>query len=159
VLLTTAPSGQGHSSTFSKPFYYPDFSVLGLHWHFSHASLENVCKTQVFYEEDGIHCRGMLIEYNNGSQRALGECRLLVDRSETYHNPSLISFANTKRLRSRNPRWPRRFEECEAVQVRFDGVAFEGDTWTHSPMTGTLKFWFYWAEARILHSKTPFGSQ
>lgn len=42
---------------------------------FSWAPLNGVSQAQVFYEKDGISCKGVLFTYQNGSQRAVGQCR------------------------------------------------------------------------------------
>ncbi len=62
--------------------------------------MDNIGLVQVFFTDDGLHCRGLLFEYAGGGQRALGQCRLEVDRSETFTRVSHIAFANVIRLKA-----------------------------------------------------------
>lgn len=138
----------------AEPAYFPppeEFPGEFAPWHFSHAPLENVKRIQVFYEDiDYIFVKGMLIQYENGGQRSLGQCRLFVARSKTFYKPTSISVANITR-----PRLDTKFRrfyyplEGDATRVLFDSVPIERELWTRSDMTGTIKFWFYWAETRI----------
>jgi hypothetical protein len=70
-----------------------------------------------------------------------------VDKSETYNRPSSIAFANTMRLLPGQDRG--RSNGTLAVVVKIDSVALTGDTWTHSAMTGILRFWFHGYQVRI----------
>ncbi|KAE8442169.1 hypothetical protein EG329_003757 [Mollisiaceae sp. DMI_Dod_QoI] len=55
---------------------------------FSSAPLESVTRVKIFYNEENGHCRGILFDYDNGAQQALGQCRLGVDPHRTCVKPS-----------------------------------------------------------------------
>ncbi|KAJ3525967.1 hypothetical protein NM208_g11412 [Fusarium decemcellulare] len=58
----------------------------------SWAPLDNVKSAEVFHDDEG-HFKGLLMAYNNGGQRAVGECRLGVDASKTWTKPSRLHVA------------------------------------------------------------------
>jgi hypothetical protein len=119
------------SGMAEEPPAYPPADLNPDYQH-SYAPLENVARIRVFYRPGTMdYCRGMLLYYDNGGQRALGKCRVHVDRSETYIRPSSIAFVN-----------PPEYED-EGVKVRFNGPGgFEEGTWLHYSMTGKLEWWF-----------------
>ena len=131
------PSNMDQTHTLIEPRSYPRrWQTLSRGWFFSSASLDNVYWIQIFFTEDGLHCRGLLFEYVGGGQRALGQCRLGVDRSETFTCVSHIAFANVIRLETGST------EQLKATRVSFEEVP-EGDAgWSRFAMTGTLWFWF-----------------
>lgn len=127
-----------------------DASMKSSHVQFSCAPLENVRRARIFYcGDDGVHCKGLLLEYANGGQRALGQCRLLVDRCETVVAPASVALANVVW-------WPRlgsasstTEEPLRAIRVQFDGVHGDSDddvSWSHFAMAGTLQLWFIHSE-------------
>ncbi|KAK4151892.1 hypothetical protein C8A00DRAFT_35462 [Chaetomidium leptoderma] len=149
VISPYSNSGQT-GGTLIEPRSYPrpeQFPSPG--WHFSYAPLDNVWRIQAFLEEDDVHCRGLLLEYEGGGQRALGQCRLLVDRTKTYNRASKIAFTNVLRL-------PADSEiDLEATKVAFDDEVPEGgDGWLSFGITGTLWFWFREEETRLEMSKS-----
>ncbi|KAL2018189.1 hypothetical protein VTK56DRAFT_1162 [Thermocarpiscus australiensis] len=148
VLLGTY-SEQGQPVKLPAPFYsfVPNNSIpisrIPWSWHFSYAPLENVQKVRAFYSEGGIRCKGMLIEYANGGQRAVGQCRLLVDPCKVYRRPSSISFQKTWRHEPASPDWVAEVSYHRGVQ--FDVASqngFSSSSWAHFAMAGTLRFWF-----------------
>jgi hypothetical protein len=145
---STTKSESEQTGTLVDPPSYPrpdDFP--GAKWYFSSAPLENVSWIQLFYVEDGLHCRGLLLEYAGGGQRALGQCRLGVDQSKMYTRPSSMAFTNVTRPRPGSEK--HKIERIEATKVGFDDVP-EGDgSWSHFAMEGTLRFWFTYDEARL----------
>ncbi|KAK3304762.1 uncharacterized protein B0T15DRAFT_252660 [Chaetomium strumarium] len=102
----------------------------------SYAPLENVSQIRIFYHKGGIHCKGMVLEYNNGGQRAVGECRIMVDHCETFTRPSSIAFVNSG-------------ASLYQVKIRVDGPLDDGDEWMHYTMAGTLVFWFSGMKAHM----------
>jgi hypothetical protein len=54
-------------------------------------------------------CKGMLIEYQNGGKRALGECRLGVDPVKVYDAPGCICILNEIHRDEGRRRWPSRY--------------------------------------------------
>ena len=128
--------------SYPRPEDFPDSK-----WYFSSAPLDNVSWIQLFHVEDGVHCRGLLLEYVGGGQRALGQCRLGVDRSKTYSRPSNMAFANVTRPRRGSDK--DKIEMIEATRVGFDDVTEDDGAWTRFAMAGTLRFWFTYEEARL----------
>jgi hypothetical protein len=64
--------------------------------HWSHRGLENVVRADVYLRShDQRSCAGILLEYENGSQVALGEVRLHVDHYVTYLRPQFIGVEMT----------------------------------------------------------------
>jgi hypothetical protein len=100
---------------------------------FSSASLEAVKFAAVFLQEGSTLCRGVLFEYDNGAQRAVGECRIGVQASTTYATPSVLCVFGEPELAS------------EAVTVEFaksDHHHEDAGGWDCYPMSGVLNFWF-----------------
>jgi hypothetical protein len=125
------------------PAYHYEFPK-DYSWYFhSYAPLEGVCRVRVFYHDDGVHCAGMLLDYENGGQRALGQCRLHVARSRTYERPSSIAYSNVLSLIGASPvvGLPTYHQR---VRVHFGGLPEDvrEDEWWHVAMEGTVDFWF-----------------
>jgi len=59
--------------------------------HFSWASLTTVTSIRVFYDKEK-YFRDMILRYENGGERAVGECRLNVDAARTVDNPQALHF-------------------------------------------------------------------
>lgn len=126
-----------------KPFRLekPGPSPIGDDVYFSWASLDNVSSTLVFYDHSTGFCRGVIFHYRNGGSRAIGQCRLEVDATESLARPAPFCF----RTDSSPSRWNRTIHR---VQVKFQldaptnpvQEAVEG--WESRPMQGLVKFWF-----------------
>lgn len=56
----------------------------------SSASLKLVTQAQVFHDAETSFCKGILLDYQNGGQQALGECRLGLDPAQVYHQPTRL---------------------------------------------------------------------
>lgn len=124
----------------------PSLCPLDVHAYVSWAVLEGVAAAQVFYHNDGPYCRGVLIHYDHGGVRALGECRLHVDTAKWVSQPRRVCFrlgvSNLRRYR----------EEREEREVPTVELEFGDDTshqhhqaeegWHCRPLGGVLKFWF-----------------
>jgi len=115
----------------------------------SSAPLESVVRLQVFHAGDGGDgslCRGILLDYENGAQRALGQCRYNVDPTETYSQPAFICILET--TTPPRPGWNK-----QRQAVRVEGACGEhghdGDGWTCFTMEGNLEFWFTGEEASL----------
>jgi hypothetical protein len=65
-------------------------------WYTS-APLENVIRIDTLHDPDTGFCRGMLLEYANGAQRAVGDCRVGVDPVTTYTRPVRLCISRGKR--------------------------------------------------------------
>ncbi|EHK43120.1 hypothetical protein TRIATDRAFT_86044 [Trichoderma atroviride IMI 206040] len=108
----------------------------------SSAPLENISSIHVFTDESTRLCKGLLIEYNDGLKRSLGQCRLGMDSVQSYKKPSSISHASTYQ-----PTCERHLVPCKGVHVIFDSQNHhygedEGLIWEHYEMKGQLYFWF-----------------
>lgn len=60
--------------------------------YFSTAPLSNVTRAVVFNDPDSGFCRGILLDYKDGAERALGQCRVGVDSATTYSRPTHICY-------------------------------------------------------------------
>lgn len=104
----------------------------------------------VFYDSQEGFCAGMLLEYDNGAQRSLGQCRIGIAPAKSYTKPSRICLQ--RRLYSK----PGISVELQATVVQVterdecghDGDG-EGDGWDCSPMCGDLEFWFSDRETKL----------
>lgn len=101
----------------------------------SSAPLAGVTCATVFrpLENEGWedHCRGIIFKYENGAQRAVGECRLGYDRCDLYETPRIIRMNQTTQA------WKVDFADKEIGE----DVDSE-DGWTPYQMKGVLHFWF-----------------
>ncbi|KAL7932360.1 hypothetical protein V8C35DRAFT_308166 [Trichoderma chlorosporum] len=98
----------------------------------SWAPLEHVACVRTFTDEDAGICRGYLLEYENGAQRSLGECRVGIDVERAYVKPICLCINKSFNLR----RW--------RLKVRVDGQWEHGHTeegWSCHEMRGTLISW------------------
>ncbi|KAM0258087.1 hypothetical protein ACHAQJ_003992 [Trichoderma viride] len=110
---------------------------------FSSASLEDILNVHVFTNEWKNLCRGVLIEYEDGSKRSLGQCRLDMDVVQSWHKP--LSFFHVPGLYGR--REGGSTVESKCVQVAFDSesdhVLEDGTLETnYYEMKGRINFWF-----------------
>lgn len=108
----------------------------------SSASLENILHIQVFTDTSTKLCKGIMIEYNNGLKRALGQCRLGMDSVQSYKKPSNLSYASTYQ-----PACGKHKISCKGVHVTFNSQnqlpLQDGELiWEHYEMRGQLYFWF-----------------
>lgn len=104
----------------------------------------------VFYNSQEGFCAGMLLKYDNGAQRSLGQCRIGIDPSESYTKPSriclqrrLYSGAGIAVKLQATAVQVTEMDECEHGR---DG---EGNDWNCSPMRGNLEFWFSDRETKL----------
>lgn len=115
-------------------------------WYHSQAGLDHVHRVKLFYDVSTTFCQGILLEYDDGAQRALGQCRLRVDPSWTYAKPSFICFSNRAVKDSDDD------GDIRAVEIRF-GEGSEHthrrEGWEYFQMVGTLHFLFASFQARV----------
>lgn len=112
---------------------------------FSVAPIEGVTCATVFRHGTFGNCRGILFEYLDGTQRAVGECRLGFDPCTVYHDPSAIYHQPC-----RAPCVIQTSKLCQAVRIKFltGGAKPErmpcptSQTKWH-PMRGSIGFTFY----------------
>lgn len=108
---------------------------------FSSAPLDPVVSAQVFYGDHREFCRGILFTYRNGGQKAIGECRVHVDRTEVFLEPSEFYFQHCSyTLYSGGTTYNR-------IRVRFQteqSQDLEDDEWGHVTVEKgmILDLWF-----------------
>ncbi|KAF5609154.1 uncharacterized protein FSUBG_4164 [Fusarium subglutinans] len=59
------------------------------------ASAKDVVHVDVYYEEASGYCRGLLLEYANGAQRALGQCRVGIDPFKSCDKPKWLCYSHS----------------------------------------------------------------
>ena len=132
ISIITTYSEQGQDGILEEPWHRPPaHSSSG----YSHTPLENIRQVRVFYRGNGS-CKGMLVDYDDGGQRALGQCRLYVDPSNTFKRPARIAFLNFKVTQASTEEVYVLFEELPLADVA------QSNGWRHYEMKGTLDFWF-----------------
>lgn len=112
---------------------------------FSEAPLCNIILAKVYCREGQPRCKGLLFEYRNGAQQALGDCRFGVDPCRTYENPrSMCTFVTSDRQ-------THVVRELRTVEVQFADVCTHGEDeeWNCFEMKGTLRFWFTSEECHL----------
>ncbi|KAL7944595.1 hypothetical protein V8C42DRAFT_325295 [Trichoderma barbatum] len=120
------------SGTIKPPFALPSnqhLPALDCPVFMSSAPLEHVVCLRLYTDEDVGICRGILLEYENGAQRTLGECRIGLDLERAYLRPVCIYIGQKWGLR----RW--------TIKVRVDGQPehkLEKREWKRHDMRGTL---------------------
>ncbi|KAL6413025.1 hypothetical protein AUP68_02520 [Ilyonectria robusta] len=102
---------------------------------FSSASLESVERAEVFYDEESRLCKGIVIHYLDGTRRSLGQCRVGLDPTQTYTEPSHFCYA-----------YPRVGRDGLEVQFTTDSEHKHWNSheleWACYQMAGVLQFWF-----------------
>lgn len=109
----------------------------------SFAPLERVVKAHVFTNNESDGCRGILLEYEDGIKRALGQCRLGFYLVQCYEYPTKLCHMPVKYFWAGS-----RGYHGKGVRVTFDsenGLFAEEDAedaakWEIYPMKGTLQF-------------------
>ncbi|KAH6632406.1 hypothetical protein F5144DRAFT_490973 [Chaetomium tenue] len=125
-------------------FFIYDRGILGIHGH-SRArpyAMESYRFHQKTIRNLGTYCAWVYVPLPPGDTlRALGECRLHVDSSDTFERPSRIAFLNVQ------DRYP------STVVVLFDQLPSADDPrlddWLYYEMAGTLHFWFNTSRDRM----------
>ena len=105
------------------------------------APLEGVLSTRTFYDDDTRMCMGIVLCYENGGSRAVGQCRVNVDNSVSVARPTSICYQNTTYLT------PLRKWKLPGVRVKFwgsgdDSHRHEGEGWECRPLRGFLQLSF-----------------
>ncbi|QGI76672.1 hypothetical protein CEK25_001578 [Fusarium fujikuroi] len=60
---------------------------------YSQAPAKDIVHVDVYYEEATGYCRGLLLEYANGAQMALGQCRVGIDPFKSFDKPNWLCYA------------------------------------------------------------------
>lgn len=127
-----------HTSSDDSPFVRTAFV--------SSASLDNVANVQIFNDERVGLCRGIIIEYKNGLERALGQCRIGLDAMQSLAQPSHICFANVTYYRPNT--------EFQLLGVRVESTTkpmheHNGMDWKCHAMESMLEFWLTKDKAKL----------
>jgi hypothetical protein len=120
---------------------------------FSSASLEGILNVHVFTVSWKKLCKGILIEYENGSKRALGQCRLGLDDVQSWHKPLSMHYVPADYDRnvcdlineSRTSRSAQVTFDSESSHVTEHGSLEEN----HYELKGRLNFWFTFHEVEL----------
>jgi hypothetical protein len=116
----------------------------------SSATLTNTVALHVFEDPASGFCRGIIVEYKNGAQRALGECRLGEHRVRVYKTPTHICM--TRRIT--------RTISCKDVRVKAvtdpDHRHERVEAMRCYPMSGKLEFLFDREHTHIDHVSHDF---
>jgi hypothetical protein len=112
------------------------------HGYYSRAPLSQVLASTVFYHPISRCCRGIILKYENGGCRALGQCRVNADASDTVDRPQQICIREDRRVRRVHGLMSRYL--VPKVLFIHD---FEEDTcdkeWKRHPLEGFIEFWFH----------------
>jgi hypothetical protein len=93
---------------------------------------------QVLEDEESGFCKAILLDYNNGARRALGNCRIGIDRPKTYLRPSQICY-----LPAGHASGIRRDIPAVRVEAGCDpNHRHKEGGWLCSTMEGVMEFWF-----------------
>ena len=92
----------------------------------------------------GFLCRGIVFTYENGGQRAVGDCRVRLDASVVYHFPRRFCVATTRAERSLSGvgvlPWVRVCFSLYLLPDHYRDGEDAGD-WECYEMEGILMFW------------------
>lgn len=120
---------------------------------FSSAPLEGILNVHVFTVTWKKRCMGILIEYENGSKRALGQCRLGLDEVESWHKPLSMHYVREDYERNvcdfinetRKSKGVHVTFDSESSHISEDGSLEEN----YYELKGRLDFWFTCHEAEL----------
>ncbi|EMT61219.1 hypothetical protein FOC4_g10014268 [Fusarium odoratissimum] len=80
-------------SLFSFPRYHKDDKdPSGLRYINTKVPAKDITHANVYYNRRNGYCKGLLLEYASGAQRAVGQCRIGVDPFKAYGKPSWICY-------------------------------------------------------------------
>ncbi|KAK2692253.1 hypothetical protein QWA68_008194 [Fusarium oxysporum] len=112
----------------------PLLHLMFEHMYLSVAPLKDVTGIQVL-EDENFECKGMIFDYSNGAQRALGDCRFGHYRVKTYLSPRRLCYCHVQPTPA----------IVRGVHVEIGSEsdhAHSGDDWKCSEMEGNIEFWF-----------------
>lgn len=105
---------------------------------YASALLDKVVCIWVFRDRQTNFCQGLLVEYINGSQRALGCCRLGIDPAERYAGVASVAFAAIEWRRE--DAVPRRVVKAKLYPMAEDDNALD-ESWMLCSKGSTLEVW------------------
>lgn len=106
---------------------------------YASASLDNVACIRVFRDSQTDLLAGILVEYANGSQHALGSCRLGLDPAEGCADVARVAFAAT--VVGEETRRPRRSVKARICLAPEEKNALD-ESWAFCSKGGTLELWY-----------------
>ena len=95
---------------------------------YASALLESVACISIFRDAETMSCRGLIINYLNGSQRALGSCRLSMDFPESIEDLTML--------------WFKHFGDPRAPKVKLSQEKTVSGGWTQLVEGRRLEVWF-----------------
>jgi len=109
--------------------------------YFSMAKTHDVSAAWVFRDKDAGYLRGLVFEYSDGGERAVGSCRTGLDLVERCTDLSLLQFSSCQVpvLPGMNPP-PLRSRPLNVVHVRQSDEVEAG--WKICPKRGWIETWF-----------------
>lgn len=115
---------------------------------FSCAPLENVTSAQIFNHVETRQCHGILLEYNNGGRRAVGQCRMGLDSFTETLKPNLFTYVDDI---YEVPNTSAAFHGIRAAFFNGEGGDTETEArgWTKVPMKGSMRMWFNTSVTRL----------
>lgn len=125
-------------------FYYRPPPFLSAN--FSSAPLFNVRRTHIYYEAGVKTCRGILVEYLDGSKRALGHCKVGIDQTQECIEPGQLCYVSTI---SNSPLPGLKRQSVQVVVSKENAHEHVGTDWICCPMKGVLGFWFNDKDTKI----------
>lgn len=107
---------------------------------FSLAPLTSVVRLGVFKHGQSGLCVGILLDYENGGRRSVGQCRVGVDEVDYYAKPAYICLHGEPYFETESSV----SLQSTSVQCTSCGDAHIHDTlgWACFPVEGELEFWF-----------------
>lgn len=134
----------GNSVDLPKPFVRetPSHTVLGLGNFYSRAPLSGIAMSTVFKDAESGDCQGILLQYENGGCRALGQCLMDVYPCERTAQPTSIHIR-----REIDP-----YLASAIAKARFvcDGQGNElEEGWICYPLQGFIEFYLGYKERDI----------
>ena len=139
-----AADAEAQVAPFSTAYPQPNPISRIMATYFSWAPLANVSSTVAYYDDATGDCRGVVLHYEGGGARAVGECRLHVDRAERVDRPARVCF-RTELVDSQSLLTAHRVQakfEQHAPSQPDSGLAALPAGWQARPMRGVVKFWF-----------------
>ncbi|KAF5580731.1 hypothetical protein FPANT_9223 [Fusarium pseudoanthophilum] len=121
----------GSEPLLSFPRYHnDDMNPLDLGCINTAAPAKNVTRADVYYDRRNGHCKGLLLQYANGAQRAIGQCRVGIDPFKAYEEPSWFCFRNIFDSESESLEENRScFVECTTVTNNHKHEPCDIDDW------------------------------
>ncbi|KAI5455711.1 hypothetical protein BGZ63DRAFT_136285 [Mariannaea sp. PMI_226] len=114
---------------------------------YSSAPLEGILRSRIYYDEYGF-CQGIILDYLNGTKRALGQCRVGLDLFEDCERPSFVCHRLTTYCEANSVKALRAVLVKFSTRAKHEGSNSCVDDLACSLLKGNLRFWF---DARQAH--------